>query len=71
MLDGVFAVRATDGSIVLQCQNCHVQLHDAEGLQGKDQGKYLLICPKCGLIRGEWTTLESKQEELAGLANKL
>jgi len=32
---------------------------------------YLMICPKCGLVLAEWSSLEARHRELSEFGQKL
>ncbi len=59
------------GRLVFSCPKCKLPATPAYGAQNRDQLVYLLLCPKCPDILGEWTTREERDSELRGLVAKL
>jgi DNA-directed RNA polymerase subunit RPC12/RpoP len=60
------AVRARrDAELTYLCLECQVELTDFGSSVGVfDPEKYVLKCPTCGTLVGEWPTMEEKQAEL-------
>jgi predicted RNA-binding Zn-ribbon protein involved in translation (DUF1610 family) len=68
MIDGLAGVKNKNETVVFVCGECGVIAEQAYGAQNKDQLAYLLICPKCGTILGEWTSTAARETELREFA---
>jgi hypothetical protein len=71
MIDGLAGVKNDKGTVVFVCSKCRTFPDQAYGAQNKDQLAYILMCPKCGRIFGEWTTIEERDNELREFAKRV
>ena len=68
MIDGLAGIKNYKGTVIFVCSRCGVAPDEAHGAQNTDQLVYILICPKCTRILGEWATLEERDTELREFA---
>jgi hypothetical protein len=71
MIDGLMGLPTSKGPVVFVCRTCGVPPEHAFGAQNKAQLVYLLICPKCQKILGEWLTIQNREDELRDFATKV
>ena len=64
-------MKARNGTIVFVCSTCKVPPSFTFGAQPTGDLVYMMICPKCGCVLGEWNSLEARGEELRDFAKKL
>lgn len=41
------------------------------GAQDKGEFVHVMLCPKCGIVLGEWSSIEARDDELRSLAKIL
>lgn len=70
MINGLAAARNKEGRVIFMCGKCGSLPENAYGAQDKDDLAYLLICPKCHQVLGEWTTTEERDRELREYARR-
>jgi hypothetical protein len=70
MIDGLVAVPNKEGRIIFMCGKCGSLPVHAHGAQNKDDLAYLLVCPRCAHVLGEWTTTEGREGELRDFAKR-
>ena len=68
MIDGLMGVKSKNETVVFGCGDCGIIAEQAYGAQNKDQLAYLLICPRCAKILGEWTSTTARDTELREFA---
>jgi hypothetical protein len=68
MIEGLKGTPTDSGTIIFMCVNCKVRPENAFGARDKDQLVYILICPNCNHILGEWTSVEERDSELREVA---
>lgn len=68
MIEGLGGVKNEKGTVVFVCSKCRAFPEQAYGAQNRDQLAYLLICPQCARILGEWATIEDRDRELREFA---
>jgi hypothetical protein len=61
-------MRARNGTLIFICSTCKVPPNFAFGARAKGELVYLMLCPKCGIVLGEWETLEARGRELQEFA---
>ncbi len=61
-------MRARNGTIIFICSTCKVPPNFTFGANDKGELVYLMLCPKCGIVLGEWDTLEARGRELGEFA---
>ena len=71
MIDGLAGVKNYKGTVVFVCSQCGVAPDQAYGAQNMDQLAYMLVCPKCTRILGEWATIEERDRELRDFAKRV
>jgi transcription initiation factor IIE alpha subunit len=69
--DHLSGMKARNGTLVFVCSTCKVPPHFTFGAQAKGELVYLMICPKCGCMLGEWDSLETRGNELRDFAKTL
>jgi len=61
-------MKARNGKIIFVCSTCKVPPNFTFGAQNKGELVYLMLCPKCGIVLGEWDSLEARGRELQEFA---
>jgi transcription initiation factor IIE alpha subunit len=61
-------MKARNGTIIFICSTCKVPPSFTFGAHDKGELVYLMLCPKCGIVLGEWDTLEARGRELGEFA---
>jgi hypothetical protein len=64
-------VKARNGKLVFVCSTCRVPPSFAFGAEDKGELVYLMCCPKCEIVLGEWDSLEARDLELREFAKTL
>jgi hypothetical protein len=64
-------MKARNGTLVFICSTCRVPPSFAFGAQDKGELVYLMCCPKCEIVLGEWASLEARDRELREFARTL
>jgi transcription initiation factor IIE alpha subunit len=64
-------MKARNGTVIFVCSTCKVPPNFTFGAHGKGELVYLMLCPKCGIVLGEWDSLEARGEELREFARTL
>jgi hypothetical protein len=60
-----------DTTVVFVCPQCLIVPNLAFGSQNADQLVRVLMCPKCGRVLAEWTTVQERDNELSAFAKKV
>jgi hypothetical protein len=68
MIEGLKGSPTDSGTIIFMCVKCKVRPENAFGARDKDQLVYVLICPNCSRILGEWASVEERDSELREVA---
>jgi hypothetical protein len=63
--------RARNGTLIFVCSTCKVPTNFTFGAQGKGELVYLMLCPSCEIVLGEWASLEARDRELNVFAKVL
>jgi hypothetical protein len=71
MLDGVLISKTDSGTGIFMCQKCREVLQEAFGAQNKDELVYVLMCPSCMHIAGQWLTAAERDMELREHAKRV
>jgi hypothetical protein len=58
------------GNIEVRCAKCQSKPEVANGAQGRDQMKYMLNCPKCGITLVEYGSPEELAADLSKVVGK-
>lgn len=61
-------MKARNGTIIFVCSTCKVPPNFTFGAHNNGELVYLMLCPKCGIVLGEWETLEARGRELSEFA---
>ena len=64
-------MKARNGTLIFICSTCKVPPNFTFGTRDKDELVYLMLCPKCGVVLGEWASLEARDSELREFARAL
>ncbi|MFZ0521590.1 MAG: hypothetical protein WAL95_11240 [Candidatus Acidiferrales bacterium] len=64
-------MKARNGTLVFVCTTCKVPPNFGFGAQANGAMVYLMLCPKCGCVLGQWETLEARGKELGEFAKTL
>lgn len=64
-------MKARNGTLVFVCSTCKVPPNFSFGAHASGEMVYLMLCPKCGCVLGEWDSLEARGNELRDFATKL
>jgi transcription initiation factor IIE alpha subunit len=64
-------MKARNGTLVFVCATCKVPPNFTFGAQPNGELAYLMLCPKCGCVLGQWDSLEARGTELRDFAKKL
>lgn len=64
-------MKARNGTLVFVCSTCKVPPNFSFGAHASGEMVYLMLCPKCGCVLGEWDSLEVRGKELCDFAKKL
>jgi len=65
------AMKARNGTLIFVCSTCKTPPNFTFGAQDKGELAFLMLCPKCGIVLGEWDTLEARDHELSEFAKTL
>jgi hypothetical protein len=72
MIEGhLSGMKARNGTIIFICSTCKVPSIFTFG--AKDDGilVYMILCQRCGIVLGEWDSLEARGSELSAFAKNL
>ena len=70
MLEGVLVSLTASGTATFVCPKCGEILRETVGAPNPDQRPYVLMCPSCMHIAGQWLTAAERDKELAEYAKK-
>jgi hypothetical protein len=62
---------ARNGTLIFVCSTCKAPPNFTFGARDKGALVYLMLCPKCGIVLGEWDTLAAREHELSEFAKTL
>jgi hypothetical protein len=61
-------MKARNGTLIFICSTCKEPPNFTFGAEQKGELVYLMLCPKYGLVLGEWDSLEARDHELSEFA---
>jgi hypothetical protein len=64
-------MKARNGTLIFVCSTCKTPPNFTFGAQGKGELALLMLCPKCGIVLGEWNSVEARDRELGEFAKTL
>ena len=64
-------MKARNGTLIFICSTCKEPPNFTFGAAQKGELVYLMLCPKCGLVLGEWDSLEARDRQLSEFAKTL
>lgn len=64
-------MKARNGTSIFVCSTCRVPPNFTFGAQEKGELVYLMVCPRCDIVLGEWASLEARDGELSEFAKTL
>ena len=65
------AMKARNGTLIFVCSTCKTPPNFTFGAQHQGELVFLMLCPKCGIVLGEWDSLEARDHELSKFARSL
>jgi hypothetical protein len=69
--DHLSGMKARNGTCVFVCSTCRVPPNFTFGAKPGGELAYLMLCPKCGCVLGEWDSIEARGRELSEFAKVL
>jgi hypothetical protein len=64
-------MKARNGTVIFVCSTCKVPPNFTFGAKGNGELVYLMLCPKCECVLGEWDSLEARGRELQEFARSV
>jgi transcription initiation factor IIE alpha subunit len=64
-------MKARNGTLIFICSTCKEPPNFTFGAAQKGELVYLMLCPKCGLVLGEWDSVEARDRQLSEFAKTL
>ena len=64
-------MKARNGTVIFVCSTCRVPPNFTFGARGTGELAYLMLCPKCECVLGEWDSLEARGSELQEFARSV
>jgi hypothetical protein len=61
-------MKARNGTTIFICSTCKVPPNFTFGAHDKGELVCLMLCPKCGIVLGEWNSIEARDDELRAFA---
>jgi len=61
-------MKARNGTTIFVCSICKVPPTFSFGAQDKGEFVNLMLCPMCGVVLGEWNSIEARDDELRAFA---
>ena len=61
-------MKARNGTTIFVCSTCKVPPTFSFGAQDKGELVNLILYPKCGVVLGEWKSIEPRDDELRAFA---
>jgi hypothetical protein len=61
-------MKARNGTTIFVSSTCKVPPTFSFGAQDKGELVNLMLCPKCGVVLGEWNSIEARDDELRAFA---
>jgi len=61
-------MKARNGTTIFVCSTCKVPPTFSFGAQDKGEFVNLMLCPMCGVVLGEWNSIEARDDELRAFA---
>src|ERR1700691_983267 len=65
--DHLSGMKARNGTCVFVCSTCRVPPNFTFGAKPGGALSYLMLCPKCGCVLGEWDSIEARRRVLSEL----
>jgi hypothetical protein len=64
-------MKARNGTTLFACSTCKTAPTFTFGMQDSGGFVYVMLCPTCGIVLGEWSSAEARDDELRSLATIL
>jgi hypothetical protein len=64
-------MKARNGTLIFVCSTCKTPPNFTFGSQHHGELVNLMLCPKCGLVLGEWNSIAARDDELSEFAKTL
>jgi hypothetical protein len=64
-------MKARNGTVIFVCSTCKAPPNFTFGAHAQGKLVFLMLCPKCGIVLGEWDTLQAREHELSEFAKNL
>jgi hypothetical protein len=64
-------MKARNGTLIFVCSTCKTPPNFTFGARDKGELALLMLCPKCGIVLGEWNSVEARDRELSEFAKTL
>jgi hypothetical protein len=64
-------MKARNGTTLFACSTCKTAPTFTFGAQDNGELAHVMLCPKCGIVLGEWSFIEARDDELRSLATSL
>jgi|HubBroStandDraft_4_1064222.scaffolds.fasta_scaffold33055_1 hypothetical protein len=64
-------IKARNGTMLFACSTCKTAPTFTFGAQDNGELVHLMLCPECGIVLGEWSSIEARDDELRSLATSL
>jgi hypothetical protein len=64
-------MKARNGTLIFVCSTCKTPPNFTFGARDKGELAFLMLCPKCGIVLGEWDSVDARDRELSEFAKTL
>ena len=64
-------MKARNGTLIFVCSTCKTPPNFTFGARDKGELALPMLCPKCGIVLGEWNSVEARDRELSEFAKTL
>ena len=63
-------MKARNGITLFACITCKTAPTFTFGAQDNCEAVHGMLCPKCGIVLGEWSSIETRDDELGSLCDE-
>jgi hypothetical protein len=64
-------MKARNGTTLFTCSTCKTAPTFTFGVQDNGEFVHVMLCPMCGIVLGEWSSIQARDDELRALATIL